>query len=291
MKLKIGTRKSRLALAQTELVCAELKKAFPEAEIEVVHVSTRGDRITDRPLEKIGGSGVFVKEIELLLLNGEIDIAVHSAKDLPVQLAEGLTVAGVLKRGNPHDMLILHKDYKLSENSAVNIGTGSLRRRQNMKKLFPNAVFSDIRGNVDTRLKKLAEGEYDGIILACAGIERINADLSGFVYREFSTEEFLPAACQAIIAVECRAGSEAERFAKAISDSGAMLMYETEKEVLKQLNADCQTPVSAYSRLNEAGTEITLSVSLDPANIISGSAPICERKALAQRLVKGLRQE
>ena len=288
MRIRIGTRKSRLALAQTELVRADILKAFPHAEIEVVHVTTKGDRVTDRPLGSIGGSGVFVKEIEQLLLEGEIDIAVHSAKDLPVQLADGLCVAGVLKRGNPRDMLILRKDAQLTPQARLNIGTGSLRRRQNMNRLYPNVSFSEIRGNVDTRLQKLANGEYDGIILACAGIERIGADLGGFKHIEFGIEEFLPAACQAIIAIECRSGTETESIVKAVSDRDTMILFETEKEVLKQLCADCQTPVSAYSYLSENGTEIFLSASLDPRKILSGSAPVSEHKLLAERLVKGL---
>ncbi|MGN0649468.1 MAG: hydroxymethylbilane synthase [Oscillospiraceae bacterium] len=290
MKIRIGTRKSRLALAQTEMVRVRILKAYPDAELEIIPVSTKGDRVTDRPLEKVGGSGVFVKEIEQLLLNGEIDIAVHSAKDLPVQLAEGLVVSGVLKRGNPRDMLILRGDLPITPDAEWNIGTGSLRRRQNMQKLFPKVRFSDIRGNVDTRLKKLSSGEYDGIILACAGIERINADIGGFKCVEFALDEFLPAACQAIIAIECRSGSEAAKCVRSISDSAAMIQYLTEKELLKTLCADCTTPVSAYSYLDVSGEVIHLSASLEPNSVISGSAPVSEHIALARRIAKGLQK-
>lgn len=148
MKIRIGTRKSKLALAQTELVISEIKRAFPEAETEVVCVTTKGDRVTDIPLEKLGGNGVFVKEIEQLLLDDRIDIAVHSAKDLPVKLASGLAVSGVLKRGNPRDMLILRNGAEIDEKAALNIGTGSLRRRQNLSFLYPNVRFSDIAGTL-----------------------------------------------------------------------------------------------------------------------------------------------
>lgn len=270
MKIRIGTRKSKLALAQTELVISEIKRAFPEAETEVVCVTTKGDRVTDIPLEKLGGNGVFVKEIEQLLLDDRIDIAVHSAKDLPVKLASGLAVSGVLKRGNPRDMLILRNGAEIDEKAALNIGTGSLRRRQNLSFLYPNVRFSDIRGNFDTRLKKLADGEFDGITLACAGVERLGADLGGFRAICFDLEQFLPAACQAIITVECRQNSPSERVVKAISDKETYLCYETEKEVLRLLGADCGTPVSAYAQLH--GSEITLTASLSPDKVLSESA-------------------
>ena len=287
MKIRIGTRKSKLALAQTELVISEIKRAFLEAETEVVCVTTKGDRVTDIPLEKLGGNGVFVKEIEQLLLDGRIDIAVHSAKDLPVKLASGLAVSGVLKRGNPRDMLILRNGAESDEKAALNIGTGSLRRRQNLSFLYPNVRFSDIRGNVDTRLKKLADGEFDGIILACAGVERLGADLGGFRTICFDVEQFLPAACQAIIAVECRQNSPSERVVKAISDKDTMLCYETEKEVLRLLGADCGTPVSAYAQLH--GSEITLTASLFPDKVLSESAAVSERFELVARIARGLK--
>ena len=287
MKIRIGTRKSKLALAQTELVISEIKRAFPETETEVVCVTTKGDRVTDIPLEKLGGNGVFVKEIEQLLLDGRIDIAVHSAKDLPVKLASGLAVSGVLKRGNPRDMLILRNGAEIDEKAALNIGTGSLRRRQNLSFLYPNVRFSDIRGNVDTRLKKLADGEFDGIILACAGVERLGADLGGFRTICFDVEQFLPAACQAIIAVECRQNSPSERVVKAISDKDTMLCYETEKEVLRLLGADCGTPVSAYAQLH--GSEITLTASLFPDKVLSESAAVSERFELVARIARGLK--
>lgn len=288
MKIRIGTRKSKLALAQTEMVKAQLLKAFPELEIELVHVSTKGDRITDKPLDKIGGSGVFVKEIENMLSQGKIDAAVHSAKDLPVILGEGLEISGVLKRGDPRDILLVRKDIEFDESSELNIGTGSIRRRQNLKKLYPYFVFSDIRGNVDTRLKKLSEGQYDGIVLACAGLERINADLSGFNCRAFECSEFLPAACQAIIAIECRSGSKASEYVKKISDSGTEKCFETEKEILRLVCADCSTPVSAYSYLSGDKSEIYLHVSLEPDNIAFGKAGIDDRLELAKRLVNNI---
>lgn len=287
MKIRIGTRKSKLALAQTDMVISEIMRAFPDVETEVVCVTTKGDRVTDVPLEKLGGNGVFVKEIEQLILDDKIDIAVHSAKDLPVKLASGLAVSGVLKRGNPQDMLVLRNGAEINGKAALNIGTGSLRRRKNLSFLYPNVQFSDIRGNVDTRLRKLSDGEYDGIILACAGVERLGADLDSFRTICFDVEQFLPAACQAIIAVECRQNSPSERVVKAISDKETFLCYETEKEVLQLLGADCGTPVSAYARID--GAEITLAASLSPDKIISESAHVSERFELAARIVRGLK--
>ncbi|MGN0632438.1 MAG: hydroxymethylbilane synthase [Oscillospiraceae bacterium] len=288
MILKIGTRKSRLALSQAQMVCTRLEKEFPDLETQLVHITTAGDRHTDRPLAKIGGSGVFVREIEKMLQSGEIDIAVHSAKDLPVELCGGLEISGVLKRGDPRDILIVRGDITFDERSALNIGTGSVRRRQNLKKLYPNFEFSDIRGNVDTRLKKLREGMYDGIVLACAGLERINADLSSFNCRTFECSQFLPAACQGIIAIECKSGTQAAKYVKAVSDKADFMCFEAEKEALRLIGADCSTPVSAYSRLSADGKRIYMFVSLSPDNIAYGEADVSQRLELVKRLVKSI---
>ena len=184
-------------------------------------------------------------------------------------------------------MLILRNGAEIDEKAALNIGTGSLRRRQNLSFLYPNVRFSDIRGNFDTRLKKLADGEFDGITLACAGVERLGADLGGFRAICFDLEQFLPAACQAIIAVECRQNSPSESVVKAISDKDTMLCYETEKEVLRLLGADCGTPVSAYAQLH--GSEITLTASLFPDKVLSESAAVSERFELVARIARGLK--
>lgn len=257
MTLRIGTRQSRLALAQTEMFELALRQKYPELSVEIVKFTTRGDRILDRPLDRIGGKGVFVEEIEQALRNGEIDAAVHSAKDLPVQLGEGLEISGVLPRGDHRDMLITRKGTELS--GRFTVGTGSLRRRMNLSKLYPHAVFADIRGNVDTRLRKLADGEYDAIILAAAGVERLGLSLEGFSVRKFEHTEFLPAPCQAIIAAECVSGSPAAELVRSVSDQETMLCFNAERGVIEALGADCTVPVGAYSEISGGVLRLTLS--------------------------------
>lgn len=205
MKIKIGTRKSKLAVAQTNMAAEKIRKAFPRIEIEIVYISTKGDLVLDKPIADIGGKGIFVSEIEKALLDKTIDIAVHSAKDLPVKLADGLEISGVLERGNYRDVLAVKKGVNIDRNDSCKIGTGSIRRQVNFKNIYPNANFANIRGNVDTRLEKLYSGEYDGIILAAAGLERLGLiNDERFDFMPFDYKDFLPAPCQGIIAVEGR---------------------------------------------------------------------------------------
>lgn len=281
MKIRIGTRKSRLALAQTDIVIDSLKKAYPDIQTEIVHISTKGDKILDKPLESIGGKGVFVSEIEKALLENKIDIAVHSAKDLPLNLAEGLEISGVLKRGDYRDCIVLRKGENISNSPDFKVGTGSKRRILNMQKKYLDVSFKNIRGNVDTRLEKLKSGEYDALILAVAGLERLG--LSENIH-PFDYNEFLPSACQGIIAIESR--PDFSDIIKSISDTQSYLQFETERYVLELLNADCTTAIGAYSEIN--GNKITLTVSMDFKKILSGTADISERFELAERLVNRL---
>ena len=259
MTLKIGTRQSRLALAQTEMFAAALRQEYPEINIEFVGFTTRGDRILDRPLDRIGGKGVFVEEIEQALKNGDIDVAVHSAKDLPVQLGDGLEISGVLPRGDYRDMLVMRKGSEFSPADRFTVGTGSLRRRMNLAKLYPHAEFAGIRGNVDTRLRKLSDGEYDAIVLAAAGTERLGLSLAEFTVRKFEYTEFLPAPCQAIIAAECSSGSRAAGLVRSVSHRETMLCFNAERGVTAALGADCTVPVGAYSEISDGMLQLTLS--------------------------------
>ena len=159
--IKIGTRKSALAMAQTYIAEKLIKDKFPYVNTEIVQMTTRGDKILDKPLNKIGGKGVFVEEFENALLNGEIDIAVHSGKDLPAQMAKGLTIGAVPKRADSRDVLVTLNGRKIAVGEKCVLGTGSLRRIEMARKIYINAVFKNLRGNVNTRLKKLSDGEYD----------------------------------------------------------------------------------------------------------------------------------
>lgn len=284
MKIKIGTRKSKLALAQTQMVVNKIKNTYPDIEIETIHITTTGDQILNKPLIALGGKGVFVSEIEKALQNRIIDIAVHSAKDLPVCLSDGLEIPGVLERGNYCDVLVTNKNYPIKNNSDFIIGTGSFRRRLNMKRIYPNVGFKDIRGNVDTRLNKLEQGEYDGIILASAGIERLgyNTD-ERFDFFHYKYTDFLPAPCQGIIAIESRKNDFTTPIIKEINDKNTFLALETEQYVLKLLNADCGMPLGAYSFVE--GDKIHLAMSKDGNKIIFGTDKIKKRFELVKELI------
>lgn len=285
MNIKVGTRKSKLALAQTAMVIEKLKLEFPEINIEIVPIGTKGDRIIDKPLSSFGGKGVFVSEIENALLNGVIDIAVHSAKDLPIELSNGLEISGVLPRGDYRDVLVMRKYEKKGNTDSFVIGTGSLRRRLNIKRLYPHAVFADIRGNVDTRLNKLLNGEYNAIVLACAGLERLGLlSRNEFDFITLDYTECLPAPCQAIIATESRKDDFVTPFIKKINDEDTFKSFETERHVLHLLNADCSMPTAAYSRIK--GDIIELFVTKDCNKIVSDKAKISQSFELAERLVK-----
>ena len=286
MTVKIGTRQSRLALVQTEMFAQALREIHPEISIETVRFTTRGDRILDRPLDRIGGKGVFVEEIEQALKSGEIDIAVHSAKDLPVQLGSGLEISGVLPRGDFRDMLVMRKGAEYSTADRFTVGTGSLRRRMNLAKLYPHAEFADIRGNVDTRLRKLSDGEYGAIVLAAAGVERLGLDMSGFTLRKFSPDEFLPAPCQAIIAAECVMGSPAAELVRSVSDPDTMLCFGAERGVIEALGADCTVPVGAYSEI--FGDVMRLTVSDKNGTIERGECLPEDCSALIKELISRL---
>lgn len=284
MNIKIGTRKSKLALAQTNMVVNEIKKYFPSINIEVVHFTTKGDKVLNKPLINIGGKGVFVTEIEDALLNKEIDLAVHSAKDLPLQLQDNLTISAVLKRGNYRDTLVTVKGKEIDFSKEIIIGTGSNRRKLAFKNLYPNATFKDIRGNVDTRLNKLYNGEYDGIILAMAGLERLDLlSESRFTFTPFDYKEFVPAPCQGIIAIESRNNDSTEILSK-INHKDTFYSFQTERHILNILNADCGMPLGAYSFVEN--NKINVVYTSDSKKIITKSDSIENRFNLAESVVR-----
>lgn len=284
MNIKIGTRKSKLALAQTNMVVNEIKKYFPSINIEVVHFTTKGDKVLNKPLINIGGKGVFVTEIEDALLNKEIDLAVHSAKDLPLQLQDNLTISSVLKRGNYRDTLVTVKGKEIDFLREIIIGTGSNRRKLAFKNLYPNATFKDIRGNVDTRLNKLYNGEYDGIILAMAGLERLDLlSDSRFTFTSFDYKDFVPAPCQGIIAIESRNNDLTEILSK-INHKDTFYSFQTERHILNILNADCGMPLGAYSFVDN--NKINAVYTSDSKEIITKSDLIENRFNLAESVVR-----
>lgn len=284
MNIKIGTRKSKLALAQTNMVVNEIKKYFPSINIEVVHFTTKGDKVLNKPLINIGGKGVFVTEIEDALLNKEIDLAVHSAKDLPLKLQDNLTISSVLKRGNYRDTLVTVKGKEIDFSREFIIGTGSNRRKLAFKNLYLNATFKDIRGNVDTRLNKLYNGEYDGIILAMAGLERLDLlSDSRFTFTPFDYNSFVPAPCQGIIAIESRNNGLTEILSK-INHKDTFYSFQTERHILNILNADCGMPLGAYSFVEN--NKINVVYTSDSKEIITKSDLIENRFSLAESVVR-----
>lgn len=284
MNIKIGTRKSKLALAQTNMVVNEIKNYFPSINIEVVHFTTKGDKVLNKPLINIGGKGVFVTEIEDALINKEIDLAVHSAKDLPLKLQDNLTISAVLKRGNYRDTLVTVKGKEIDFSRKIIIGTGSNRRKLAFKNLYPNATFKDIRGNVDTRLNKLYNGEYDGIILAMAGLERLDLlSDSRFTFTPFDYKEFVPAPCQGIIAIESRNNDLTEILSK-INHKDTYYSFQTERHILNILNADCGMPLGAYSFVEN--NKINVVYTSDSKEIITKSDLIENRYSLAESVVR-----
>ncbi len=241
-KIKIGTRGSKLAIAQTKIVENALKQEFPNLQTEIVIIHTKGDKILDKPLSEIGDKGLFINEFEEALFNKQIDIAVHSAKDLPSELREGLEIICTPKRADAMDVLISRKNLK----TISIVGTSSPRRDFYIKKYFPNVEVKMIRGNIDTRLKKLSNGEYDAIVLAKAGLDRLKLPTEEFDIKIFDIESFLPAACQGIIAVESRNDFEYLNQLQQINDEQTFLQYKMEREVLKSLQVSCSEVNAVY---------------------------------------------
>lgn len=266
--VKVGTRGSKLALAQTELVIKALNERFPQVDFQMVTMSTRGDRDTSRALLEFGGKAVFVEEFEEAILKGDIDIAVHSAKDMPMEIMEGLTISGTLPRACPQDVFIYKSGRSFDRNDSFVVGTSSLRRQYQIRDMYPNAECKNLRGNVGTRIQKLEDGEYDAIILAAAGLERLGiidgsagcleVQKDKLTFRYLSIESMLPAACQGIIAIETRTSGEVYDMVRAINDTEAYTQLTCERAVLNRLNAGCHEPIGVYSELHGDHMKLSL---------------------------------
>ena len=245
--IRIATRKSKLALWQANHVSNLLKK-LPEIEdVELLPLSTKGDQILDQNLQKIGGKGLFIKELEYAILQNKADIAVHSMKDLPVLLQEEFFIAAVLKRESPFDCLLSKKNLKLAElESGSLVGSSSLRRQSQILKLRPDLRVKNLRGNVNTRIDKLESGDYDAIILAKAGLDRL--ELSSEISQTFSTAEMVPAAAQGVIGIEClRQKEEIIDIVSKINDFETEVTTNCERSVNSALFADCHSPIGSYA--------------------------------------------
>lgn len=241
-RLRIGSRESLLAVAQTELVIGQLKKHYPDLSVELVTLKTTGDKILNKTLDKIGGKGLFVKELDQALLDGRIDMAVHSMKDLPMEISDELPIVAIPKRGDPRDVLVL-PDAEAVESKEQVIGSSSSRRVLQAKKLFPDAKFQSVRGNIHTRLKKLDQGQYSALIMAAAGLKR--AGLLQRISRYFSVEEMLPAAGQGTLCIQARRDFD-RSFFSCIHDRETELVTMAERNFVRTLDGGCSSPIAAY---------------------------------------------
>jgi len=245
--LNIATRKSPLAMWQAEHIKSRLESLYPELEVNLVTMVTQGDKILDTPLAKIGGKGLFVKELEQALYDGRADIAVHSLKDVPMQLPEGLILGTYCKRETPTDAFVSNTYDKLEDlpEGAV-VGTASLRRQCQIKAFRPDLQIKSLRGNVQTRLSKLDAGEYDAIILATSGLKRV--ELSERIKQEIDIDISLPAVGQGALAIECRSDDEAVlELLKPLNDGQARIRLKAERALNRRLEGGCQVPIAAYA--------------------------------------------
>ncbi len=248
-KIIIATRKSELAMWQARHAAELLREAHPGIEVELLPMVTQGDIILDQPLAKIGGKGLFLKELEKALLSGEADIAVHSMKDVPVEQVPGLEVEVMLQRANPFDALLGREGQTLAELPAgAIVGTSSLRRQCQLRALRPDLQLKDLRGNVNTRIRKLEEGEYDAIILACAGLERLG--LERYITETLEPPVWLPASTQGTIGIQNRCGDETvKELLKPLANREAALRTRAERAVATALEGSCQVPLAVYAEL------------------------------------------
>lgn len=251
-KLRIGSRESELAVAQTNLVIQAIRKQHPELEIELLTWKTTGDKILNKTLDKIGGKGLFVKELDQALRDGKIDLAVHSLKDVPMEENPQLPLIAFPRRGDVRDVLVLPEKFT-EEAKVFCIGTSSFRRRIQIAKLYPQAEIKSVRGNIRTRLQKLDSGEYDALILAAAGLLRNG--LGERICRYFDPSEVLPAAGQGILGVQARADFPRELLA-GVNDVDTEAAALAERGFVRYLNGGCSSPVAAYAEVK--GNEIYL---------------------------------
>ncbi|BAZ67910.1 MAG: hydroxymethylbilane synthase [Pelatocladus maniniholoensis HA4357-MV3] len=293
--IRIGSRKSQLALIQTYWVQEQLQKSFPDINFEVHTMATHGDKILDVALAKIGDKGLFTKELELGMINQEIDFAVHSLKDLPTRLPEGLVLAAITERENPADALVVHEKHKdkqidtLPEGAVI--GTSSLRRLAQLRHQFPHFAFKDVRGNLNTRMAKLDAGEYDALILAVAGLQRLG--MGDRIHQVLPKEISLHAVGQGALGIECRAeDAELISLLKAIEHPETRDRCLAERAFLRELEGGCQVPIGVNTETN--GINLTLTgivASVDGQKVVKDtiSGETKDAEQLGTQLAKQMR--
>lgn len=268
-KLVVGTRSSQLALWQADFVIGELAKKYPELVVEKRLMTTKGDKILNAPLAKIGGKGLFTKELETAMLEGEIDIAVHSLKDMPVVVPEGLVITAITQRADPGDAFVSSKYESFQQLPAgAKVGTSSLRRKAQLLHARPDLQIEDLRGNVNTRLRKMEEKNFDGIILACAGLKRLG--FGDKIRQVLPRTMCLPAVGQGALAIECRqADKETRELLEFLNDRCTRLCTEAERGFLATVEGGCQVPVGVHAVSAEAGIRVEAVIaSLDGSTLL-----------------------
>ncbi len=290
-KITIATRQSALALWQAEHIKARLEQLYPGLQVELLGMTTQGDKILDVPLAKIGGKGLFVKELEQALLDGRADIAVHSMKDVPMEFPEGLGLAVVCERETPTDAFVSNQYASLAELPAgAVVGTSSLRRQSQLAARRPDLKIEGLRGNVNTRLAKLDAGQYDAIILATSGLKRLG--FQDRIRAEIPAEESLPAVGQGALGIECRMDDvELLKMLEPLSHAPSEACVRAERAMNRRLQGGCQVPIAGYAIL--AGDQLQLRGlvgSIDGREIIRGevSGPVAEAEALGVSLADDL---
>jgi hydroxymethylbilane synthase len=306
-ELRLGTRGSQLALWQANTVASQIA-ASGGPRCRIVVIKTTGDHLQDRPLAEAGGKRLFVKEIEDALLRGAIDLAVHSSKDMPAVLPDGLAIAGVLPREEPRDAVVLPRRSLSPPPSALHtiedlvstlgqtpsIGTSSVRRVAQLTRIFPSARFQPIRGNLDTRLRKLDEGQHDAIVLAAAGLRRLG--VTARISMMLPVAACVPAPGQGIVAVETRADDGAVRAAvAAITDARAMAALDAERAVVEGLGGGCQTPIGALATADAEGQLdlVAAVIGMDGSRVVRSRAraPLGDARRLGQRVAAHLLEQ
>ncbi len=290
--LRLATRRSALALWQTEHVAARLRRVHPDLDVQLVPMSTRGDEVLDRSLAAIGGKGLFLKELEVAMLEGRADAAVHSLKDVPMQLEAPFALAAVLERADPFDAFVSNRHDTLAAlPHGARVGTSSLRRQAQLRAARPDLRIADLRGNVNTRLAKLDADEYDAIVLACAGLQRLG--FASRIRQRLAAPAWVPAVAQGVIAIECRADDGATRsLLAALAHAPTRVCVDAERAMNLALHGSCHVPVAGYATLDGARLRLVgLVGSAIDGRIVRAEAegPADDPQALGRRVAEALR--
>lgn len=291
MKIRIATRKSQLALWQAEFVKSELLKLDSKLDVELVPMTSRGDKILDMPLAKIGGKGLFLKELELAMQENEADIAVHSMKDVTMEFPEGLQLTSICEREDPRDAFISNAAKSLAELApGSTVGTSSLRRKTQLQNKRPDLIFKDLRGNVNSRLQKMDSGDYDAIILAAAGMKRLKMD--DRIKESLSPETSLPAVGQGAVGIESRIGDdELNQLLRKLTHQPTWDCVMAERAMNTRLNGGCQVPIAGHATIEGANIHLKgLVASVDGKTILSASrvGPIKDGQRMGLELAEDL---